>query len=141
MRCTRPRTSQSPPPNSNAPRSGSIKASSISGGASDFTSNVRYASSPSAVQQEPLLRVFAHPLLDHRGDGLHGALNVEAPVGMAQHREGVGDFAAKAAPAQTDHPHAVNRTVVMMSKACQQRVGLAPPAEKNHVDPFPIVLV
>jgi len=90
---------------------------------------------PSPVEPEPLFRMPAHPRLDHAGDGLHGALNVEAPVGIARHLECLSEFAAKAPPAEAKHPHAVNRTFAMLREACQHGIGLAPPPEKDHVDP------
>ena len=40
---------------------------------------------PAPVHPEPLLRVFAHPALDHSSHRLHGALHVDAPIRVARH--------------------------------------------------------
>jgi len=85
--------------------------------------------------------MLADPLLDHGRDGLHGALDIDAPVGIARHLEGLSKFAAKASPAEANHPHAVNRTIEMVREACQQWIGLAPPPEEDHVDTFSVMLV
>src|SRR5205823_12071485 len=67
--------------------------------------------SPAAVQPQPLLRIFANPALDHRGDGLHGALDVDLAGGVAHRRYLIGKFGAKAVTGQADDAHAMNRAL------------------------------
>src|SRR4030088_312298 len=38
---------------------------------------------PAAMQPEPLIRIFANPALDHRGDRLHRSLNIDLAGGVA----------------------------------------------------------
>src|SRR5665647_544240 len=49
---------------------------------------------PAAVQPQPLIRIFADPALDHRGDRLHRSLNVDL-AGGAAHRLHSPDSSAR----------------------------------------------
>ncbi len=51
---------------------------------------------PAVMQPEPLLGMLAHPAFDHRGDRLHGPLDVDAAVGVARRLDRIGDIDPKA---------------------------------------------
>ena len=105
------------------------------------TGTVR-GSPPAAVQPQPLLRVLTHPGLDHRGDRLHGACDVELALGIARQRQRFGELAPERIAVRTPHDaHALDRAVEMTGELRGQRTRLAVASEEAHIDPAVIVLI
>src|SRR5690348_18348327 len=77
---------------------------------------------PSAVQPQPLLRVFANPALDHAGDRLHGAFDVYLAAGIPHWFDLFRQFGAKAIARQADDANTVDRALDVPRKARQGRV-------------------
>src|SRR5215813_5990315 len=70
-------------------------------------------SSPPPVQPQPLLRVLAHPALDHAGDQLHSALEIHFALGVTWQVERLGHLAlemiAISKPHDADTAHEATR--------------------------------
>ena len=65
------------------------------------------------MQPKPLLRTLANPLLDHEGDDLHCAGNVDFAAGIACRPDFFGQFGAETVVFQPHHAGAVDGTVEM----------------------------
>src|ERR1022692_2175620 len=92
-------------------------------------------STPSAMKPQPLFRMLPDPSFNDRCDGLHGALNVDDPIGAARKIEWLGQLAPKRITvAQAYHAQSANRGVQAPRQLRQQRVGFACAAEISHVD-------
>src|SRR5665647_1556954 len=66
---------------------------------------------PAAVQPQPLIRIFADPALDHRGDRLHRSLNVDLAGGVAHRLHFLRQFGAETMAGQADDADAVDRAL------------------------------
>src|SRR5713101_7276299 len=64
---------------------------------------------PAAMQPQPLIGIFADPALDHRGNRLRRALNIDFAGGVAHRLYFVGEFGAKTVTGQADNPHPMYR--------------------------------
>ena len=93
---------------------------------------------PSAMQPEPLLGIFADPAFDHRRDRLHRALDVDAAVGVAHRLDRVGHFAPEAvAVGLADDAHAVDRHSVCRASIATS--GLARHLRPKNVTSTPLL--
>src|SRR4051812_17262317 len=91
---------------------------------------------------KPLLGVFAHPALDHRGDGLHRARDINATFPVAWQLDRFGYFAPEMIAVGLPHSaHAADRAFQMARELRDQRVGPAGPPEEGHIDATLIMLV
>src|SRR4051794_5068985 len=92
------------------------------------------ALTPSAVQPEPLIGIFADPALDHRRDRLHRALNVDLAGGVTHRFHLFGEFSSKAVSRQPYDADAMDRAFDLSQKARQHRIGLGLAAEERHLN-------
>src|SRR5689334_6348016 len=99
-------------------------------------------SSPPAVHPEPLVRIFAYPAFDHRGDRLHRAGNVDLALGVAHRRDRLRQVDAEMVPVgKAHHTGAVDWAVYVLGETGDERVRLAGAPEEGHVDAVDVVLV
>ena len=86
--------------------------------------------------------MLAHPAFDHRGDRLHGALNIDPALGIPRRLDGFGEVGAKAmAIGQAYHARSKNRAFDMACETGNERVGFARAAEECHVDAANVILI
>ena len=91
---------------------------------------------------KPLLWMLANPALDHRGDGLHRALNIDAAFIIARQLERFSHFAPKSVSVRlANQADAPDRAFHMTREVRDQRIGLAGPPEEGHIDTAPVMLV
>ncbi len=96
---------------------------------------------PPAMQPQPLLGVLPHPPLDHSGDRLHRAHDVDPSLGITRCLDSLGQLEAKAVIGQANGASAVDRAIEPSRQPRQRGVGLAAAAEKLDVDPHGEVLI
>src|SRR5665213_3315682 len=96
---------------------------------------------PAPVQPEPLLGILANPALDHAGNDLHGAIDVDLALGIARRFDRIGHLAAEAVARQTYHAYAMDRAVEMTGEPRQQRIGHGALAEKSYRHAAHVILI
>src|SRR6266481_5654043 len=96
--------------------------------------NSETALPPSPVQPQPLLRIFADPVFDHRGDRLRGALDVDLAVLVAHRLHFLGQFGPEAVAGQADDAHAMDWAFDLTEEARQHRIGPGLAAEEGDLD-------
>src|SRR5580700_5751885 len=86
--------------------------------------------------------MLAHPALDHRGDRLHRALDVDFALSIARRDDSFGEFAPEAvAVCQPYQTNAVDWAFRMSRQQCDQRIGKAAPAEESHLGASNVMLI
>src|ERR1043166_1795343 len=96
---------------------------------------------PAAMQPEPLLRIFANPAFDHRGDRLRCTLNVDPALGIAHRGNLLGQLGPESMVGQAYDAHAMDRTFDLAEQAGQHRVGFGLAAEEGDLDATCQILV
>src|SRR5688572_25345695 len=86
--------------------------------------------------------MLAHPALHDAGDGLRGALNVDPAVGIPHWRDLFRQLAPEGIAVRQPHnARAADRTLGMPGELREQRAGLGPAAEEQHIDALAEMLV